>query len=137
MVNAIAHVCISSTDLDATERFYLDGLGFSIAFNFIRNGERVGYYIKVADRMFIEVFRKDEIEGDGRKSPVVHFCLETDSIDTLSKHLVSKGYKVSEKKLGADHAYQAWVTDPCGVRIEFHEYTDRSTHFTGEDCVLN
>lgn len=136
MIKGIAHVCISSTDLEASERFYLNGLGLTKCFDFIRNDEIVGYYLKVSDRMFIEAFHRDEVEG-GEKAPVRHFCLETDSIDTIRDHLISRGYEVGEKKLGADHAYQAWVTDPSGVRIEFHEYTEKSTQLTGENCILN
>ena len=61
---------------------------------------------------------------------------KTDNIDAVRDRLIEKGYEVGEKKLGADHAYQAWVTDPSGVRIEFHEYTDKSTQLTGENCIL-
>ena len=53
-----------------------------------------------------------------------------------SPHLIEKGYEVTEKKLGADESWQTWVTDPSGVRIEFHEYTEKSTQITGEDCIV-
>lgn len=47
------------------------------------------------------------------------------------------GYAVTEKKLGADQSWQAWTTDPSGVRIEFHQYTAHSSQVTGKDCVLD
>jgi glyoxylase I family protein len=135
MVNQIAHVCISSLDLDATKRFYCEGLGFRKVFDFIREGNLAGYYLGVTKDTYVEVFRQDEVDTQA-KSPVRHFCLEVDSIDDISKHLTDSGYEVSAKKLGADESYQAWVTDPAGVRIEFHEYTEKSFQITGDDCIL-
>ena len=135
MINQIAHVCISSLDLDATQRFYCEGLGFRKVFDFKRDGNLVGYFLGVTENTFVEVFRADEIDPKA-KSPVKHFCLEVDSIDAVSRHLTETGYEVTDKKLGADESYQAWVTDPSGVRIEFHEYTAKSFQFTGEDCIL-
>lgn len=38
--------------------------------------------------------------------------------------------------MGADHAYQAWLTDPDGVRIELHEYTPDCCQKTGRTCYL-
>lgn len=136
MINQIAHVCISSLDLDATERFYCKGLGFRKVFDFVRDGNVVGFYLGVTENTYIEVFRQDKVDTKA-KSPVRHFCLEVDSIDVVSDHLTESGYEVTEKKLGADESWQAWVTDPAGVRIEFHEYTEKSTQITGADCVLN
>ena len=135
MINQIAHVCISSLDLDATERFYCKGLGFRKVFDFVRDGNIVGFYLGVTENTYIEIFRQDEVDTKA-KSPVRHFCLEVDSIDVVSSHLTESGYEVTEEKLGADESWQAWVTDPAGVRIEFHEYTDKSTQITGADCVL-
>ena len=135
MINQIAHVCISSLDLEATRRFYCEGLGFRKVFDFKREGNLVGYYLGVTETTYVEVFRADEIDTRA-KSAVKHFCLEVDSIDDISSHLTRTGYEVTEKKLGADESWQAWVTDPSGVRIEFHEYTERSTQITGQDCIL-
>ena len=135
MINQIAHVCISSLDLDATERFYCSGLGFRKVFDFVRDGNIVGFYLGVTKNTYVEIFRQDEVDTQA-KSPVRHFCLEVDSIDVVSRHLTESGYEVTQKKLGADESWQAWVTDPTGVRIEFHEYTDKSTQITGADCVL-
>lgn len=136
MITQIAHVCISSLDLDATRAFYCDALGFRKVFDFKRSGEVVGYYLGVTENTYVEVFRQAEIDTQA-KAPVRHFCLEVDSIDAVSAALTEKGYEVTEKKLGADNAWQAWTTDPSGVRIEFHEYTDTSTQITGADCILD
>ncbi|TIU37930.1 MAG: VOC family protein, partial [Mesorhizobium sp.] len=33
--------------------------------------------------------------------------------------------------------FQAWITDPNGVRIELFEYTAKSAQFTGGDRVAD
>ncbi len=135
MINQIAHVCIASSDLDNTLAFYCNGLGFRKVFDFKRDGELVGYYLGVTESTYIEVFAMGEVDTQA-KSPVRHFCLEVNSIDDVRSHLIGKGYEVTEKKLGADESWQTWVTDPSGVRIEYHEYTEKSTQITGEYCIL-
>ena len=50
--------------------------------------------------------------------------------------VAAAGYTPGEKKMGADHAYQAWLTDPDGVRIELHEYTPDCCQKTGRTCYL-
>ena len=135
MITGFAHVCLAAADLEATERFYSDGLGFQKVFDFVRDGDVVGFYVKVTDGTYIEVFRQDDIRPDG-SCPIRHFCLEVADIDEVSAHLKSSGYDVTDKKLGADHSWQAWTADPSGVRIEFHQYTEDSCQKTGQTCVL-
>ena len=136
MIKGIAHVCIASTDLAATERFYCSGLGFKKGFDFLRAGNVIGFYIEVAPASYIEVFRQTAIDTQAQ-SPISHICFETQDIDKVARHLKSKGYKVTDKTLGADQSWQAWTTDPAGVKIEFHQYTAKSTQVTGGNCVLD
>ncbi|MBI4556394.1 MAG: VOC family protein [Candidatus Hydrogenedentes bacterium] len=136
MIKRLAHVCIGATDLDATERFYCSGLGLKKAFDFIRGGKTVGFYLEVAENSYIEVFRQDELQPNA-KFPISHMCFEVHDIDPVRRHLTAQGYAVTEKKLGADHSWQAWTADPSGVRIEFHQYTEKSTQLTGENCILD
>ena len=135
MITGLAHVCLAAKDLAETERFYCAGLGLKKAFDFIRNGRIIGFYLEVAKGSFIEVFQ--EAECDGRaNSPIRHVCLEVDDIDGIGRALVKAGFEVTPKLLGADHSWQSWTTDPSGVRIEFHHYTASSSQITRENCVL-
>ena len=136
MLKGIAHVCIAATDLEATEQFYCSGLGFSKVFDFIRNGATVGFYLKVSEDTYIEVFRQDKVDRDA-KCPISHLCLEVHDIDRVTRHLKAHGYDVTEKKVGGDRSWQAWTADPAGVRIEFHQYTAESSQITGKDCILD
>jgi catechol 2,3-dioxygenase-like lactoylglutathione lyase family enzyme len=129
-------VCIAARDLAATEKFYCSGLGFKKGFDFIRKGEIIGFYLEVAKKTYIEVFRQDEIDKNA-KAPILHLCFETPDVDEVSRRLVARGYEVTKKILGADQSWQIWTADPSGVKIEFHQYTPQSTQVTGKDCVLD
>ncbi len=136
MLKALAHVCIGATDLAATERFYCSGLGLEKVFNFIRAGEVVGFYLRAAESNFVEVFLQDEVDVNAR-CPIRHFCLEVKDIEEARGQLAAYGYDATAKALGGDASWQCWVTDPSGVRIELHQYTEKSCQITGRDCVLD
>jgi len=135
MIRSLAHVCISSIDLAATEQFYCDVLGMEKQFNFIFEGHKVGFYLKVSETNYIEVFEQDSIDHD---APVAirHLCFETKDIDTVATALTAAGVSVTDKKMGSDNSWQIWTADPSGVKIEFHEYTPESSQMTGADCIL-
>ena len=135
MIKGLAHVCLSATDLAAAERFYCCGLGLKKAFDFIGDGRVVGFYLEVSRGGYVEVFLRDGIDAKAN-GPIQHFCLEVDDIEQTGLRLTENGYEVTPKKLGADQSWQMWTTDPSGVRIEFHQYTDSSSQITHENCIL-
>lgn len=136
MFKRLAHVCIGATDLDAAEAFYVDALGMELAFEFYRAGQRIGFYLKAGDTTFLEVFASDAADTDAG-SLIKHFCLEVEDLDTVISRLSDRGIEASAKLMGADKAWQAWITDPSGVRIELMQYTETSTQFTGRPVILD
>jgi lactoylglutathione lyase/glyoxylase I family protein len=136
MFKRLAHINIGATDLAASERFYCDILGMEKAFDFIKDDEPFGFYVKTGETTFIEVFLQGEEPNHDR--PIIkHICLEVEDLDNVIETIRSRGWDVTDKKLGADQSWQAWITDPAGVRIELMQYTDKSFQFTGEDCIVN
>jgi glyoxylase I family protein len=131
-VRQLAHVCIFAKDLAETKAFYRDVLGLEVAFNFTRGGEWFGFYLDVGGRSNVEVFLKPEAEYS-REDQIHHFCLEVASIDDAVTHIRGLGVEVTDKKRGVDDTWQAWVTDPNGVRIELFEYTAESAQLVGGD----
>jgi catechol 2,3-dioxygenase-like lactoylglutathione lyase family enzyme len=136
MIKALAHACVFSSDLARTEAFYCGMLGLKIQFRFLKDGKLFGYYLRISDSQFIEVFYR---EGNGHSGqlPIGHLCLETEDLGQVRQALQSHGVKTTEPKLGADHSWQLWSADPDGTPIEFHQYTPQSTQYTGADCVVN
>ena len=133
MVVQLAHICIHSNKLEDTARFYLDGLNLKRGFEFIKDGELFGYYIKLGGNSFIEVFKGDP----GAVGNINHIAMQVDDLDAAIRLLRDHGYEVGDKSLGADRSWQAWTTDPNGVRIEFHEYTEDSLQLKGGTCQVD
>ena len=136
MFKRLAHVCIGAVDLAAAESFYVDALGMELAFEFYRAGQRIGFYVKVGETTFLEVFATAAASQNG-SALLKHFCLEVEDLDAVISRLRERGIEASAKKLGADNAWQAWITDPSGIRIELMQYSDASTQFTGRAVILD
>jgi glyoxylase I family protein len=136
MLKQVAHVCIMSTDLAATEAFYGDLFGLQKLFTFLKDGESIGFYLGLGNNTSIEVFLNRE--ADSARHPLInHLCLEVDDMDAVISHVRASGHEISDKKMGCDNTWQAWITDPSGVRIELFEYTETSSQFTGNDCIVD
>ncbi len=92
-----------------------------------------GYYIKLGNDSFIEVFKGDP----GAAGNIDHLAIETDDINQVISTLRSNGFDATDKKLGVDKSWQSWTEDPNGVKIEFHQYTDESLQFRGGACEVD
>jgi len=133
-VTRLAHVCIESADLDATERFYAC-LGLRRRFEF-RNlrGLLIGYYLQFADRSFIEVIHVEEARREGA---VRHFAIESEDVDALRSKLREAGFDAGEKRLGEDRTWLVTCRDPNGVFIELQQYRPDSMQLEGGTCVID
>ena len=135
VINQIAHIRTGAKNLAETESFYCGVLGLEKCFSFTKKDKEVGFYIKVGNRSFIEIFEQKEIEV-GSQPLLQHFCLEVDDIDQVIKCLNEAKVEVSEKRFFSDNTWQVWTKDPNGVSIEFHQYTQKSCQIIGGDCKL-
>ncbi len=135
MTLGIAHVCIHTRDLKATETFFTEALGMTKHFDFTKNGAVRGCYLELSAGAFIEIF---EVEDAGRgPAPLAHLCLETDDIDGMKARLEAHGVATTEKKKGCDDTYQIWFKDPNGIDIELHEYTATSAQRIPRDLEMD
>jgi catechol 2,3-dioxygenase-like lactoylglutathione lyase family enzyme len=135
-IKSLAHVCLKSTDLDATAAFYCGALGMKRLFDFTRKGKVIGFYMKADNTTFVEVFEAGET-APIEHQVLNHLCLETSDIVALQKALAARGLQPGEVKMGADNSYQFWMKDPNGMSMEFHQYTDKSAQFTGETVEVD
>lgn len=134
MASKLAHVCIESTDLAATERFY-QSLGLERRFDFHnKQGALVGFYMKFGDESFLEVVLVREMTPQARFR---HFAIETDDIDGAHARLAADGHTPSDKSLGADGTWVVTCHDPSGVFLELHQYSDESMQRLGGVCVVD
>jgi len=126
MVKALAHICFTVKDVEASIAFYQDKLGFRHAFDFLNDkGKRRGAYLHIGGRSFIEMFQ-GEVGAPPVKPSYRHFCLEVDDIEKTAAAFRARGVEVSAVEMGGDNSWQAWLADPDGNRIELHAYTETS-----------
>ena len=134
MQTKLAHVCIETSDLEGTEKFYR-ALGLERRFDF-RNlqGELVAFYLAFANKTYIEVIKVAEAKPPGL---VRHFAIEVDDVDATRDALVQQGIDVSEKELCRDQTWMITCTDPNGVFIELQQYTAESYQLVGGVCEVD
>lgn len=130
----LAHVCIETTDLGASETFYQQ-LGARRRFEF-RNRQDllIGMYMYFGEDSYIELVLVAEPRPEGA---VNHFALQVTDIDTAYGTLAAAGIEVTPKELGVDHTWMVTCRDPNGIFIELHQYTDDSLQRRGGTCCID
>ena len=136
IVRQVSHLCIFTSDLDATQKFWNGALGMPITFRFSRKGEPFGFYFTAGGNTNIEVFRNDKAKYDDTNA-VNHLALEVFDMDDAIATARAAGVAVTDKKMGVDNTWQAWLADPNGVKIEFFMYTAESAQIVGGDRVAD
>ncbi|MBQ2627785.1 MAG: Gfo/Idh/MocA family oxidoreductase [Eubacterium sp.] len=87
-------------------------------------------YIEVAPHQYIELFHTDgqTLEEDRKLDDAKgyqHLCIEVEDIHAAWDAVIFNGLKPDEEiRLGPDGAYQFWLTDPDGNRLELMQYTE-------------
>ena len=134
MIVRLAHVCVETTDLEVTERFYKQ-LGARRRFEF-RNLEEtlIGMYMYFGEDTFIELVLVAEPRIEGA---INHFALQVEDVDQARKQLLAAGIEVTEKELGVDKTWMITCRDPTGVYIELHQYTEHSLQHRGGTCHID
>jgi catechol 2,3-dioxygenase-like lactoylglutathione lyase family enzyme len=126
MIVGLSHACFVVADLERSLAFYRDQLGMPVAFEFRSpEGKLTGVYLHVGARTFVELFQ-GKPEPPAQNASYKHICLEVDDIESTVAELTERGVKVTDKKLGGDNSWQAWLTDPDGNRMELHGFTPES-----------
>ncbi len=123
MITGIAHNAVTVRDMAESLRFYTEALGFKKAFDIDRpeTGEPWIVYLGIAPGQFLELFYGGSEDNPWRHSLIGfnHFCFEVDDIFRTVERVRAAGYPLDvEPRQGADMNWQAWVTDPNGIRIE-------------------
>ena len=66
MIKTLAHVCLFSKDLNRSLDFYCGALGLHRHFDFMKNGELFGFYLRIDENHFIEIFKTGAAESAWR-----------------------------------------------------------------------
>ncbi len=146
-VKELGHLALKCRDLKRSERFYTDVLGFERKFS-LKYSDRLPaeqgsdpdrewiVYLKVSDRLFIELFDPEGADKSGvpdwQTFNYQHLALIVDDIFEAERELRLHGAPIDSKpELGIDNTWQMWSHDPDGNKIEFMQYTDKSYQLVG------
>ncbi len=89
-------------------------------------------YIEIAPHQYIEFFyctgqQKQEERDRSKQYGYQHFCLEVSDIQAAWDAVTANGIKPdTEIALGTEGAYQFWLTDPDGNKLELMQYTENA-----------
>jgi lactoylglutathione lyase len=130
MITGIAHTALTVKDMAKSLDFYTRVLGFTKAFSLKepKTGEPWIEYLQ-AGRQFIELFYHGTEDTPWRESlrGFNHLCLETDDINKTVKAIEAAAYPMDKGvSQGSDKNFQAWLTDPDGIRIELMQIDPES-----------
>ena len=133
MITAIAHSAVTVKDMEASLKFYTEALGFKKVFEIPepKTGAPWIVYLNVSKGQFVELFYNGTVENPWRSELIGfnHLCFQVDDIHAAAQQVKDAGYQLdTEPKEGVDYNWQAWVTDPNGVRIELMQIDPRSPH---------
>ena len=126
------HVAIRAIDFDATLKFYLEGLGCSVRYEFSVPGriDRAAF-LDMGDGRYIEVFGQGStVQSEGRRrnpaeerteGAILHFCFRVTDVEAaysraLTAGAVSRMAPVTAQVVDGEIAF---VTGPNGEVIEF------------------
>jgi len=129
MIRQVGHVAYAVKDIEASRRFYCQGLGLEEAFQLYRDDGTLSIvYLKAGNGSFIELFpRPDFSPGDPNQVSYKHLCLHVDGLADMVAELKAKGIELtSDTKEGKDGNLQAWIRDPDGNRIELMQIAPNS-----------
>lgn len=138
MITGIAHSAVTVRDMEESLRFYTKALGFQQAFELPNpeNGKPWIIYLSICPGQFLELFYGGESAHtwNDRLVGFNHLCLEVDDIDKAVQAILDAGYELdSMPEKGSDHNWQAWVSDPNGVRIELMKIMPESPQATWKE----
>lgn len=118
---------LAVSNMESSLRFYLDGLGFRMAKNWIVDGEVRWCWLEIGDAaLMLQEFRTD---GENSRKPVgkagegVAICFICEDALALYREFKSRSIDASRPFVGNG----MWVTgvkDPDGYRLEFESETE-------------
>jgi catechol 2,3-dioxygenase-like lactoylglutathione lyase family enzyme len=123
-LNGVAHVAFRVTDVPKSREFYRT-LGWEPAFEFSDDKGTTTSYVKVNDRQFIELYRRN---APTDALGLMHICLEGANLETLAAAYRAAGLTPTEPRKARAGNVLFNIHDPEGHLIEYTQYLPGSLH---------
>ena len=123
-LNGVAHVAFRVTDVPKSREFYRT-LGWEPAFEFSDDKGTTTSYVKVNDRQFIELYRRN---APTDALGLMHICLEGANLETLAAAYREAGLTPTEPRKARAGNVLFNIHDTEGHVIEYTQYLPGSLH---------
>ena len=129
----IAHVALRVGDVAKSRAFY-GALGWQQAFEISDDKGTTTSYLKVSDRQFIELYRRD---NPSDPLGLMHICLETGDISRVIAAYTALGLSPTDSRKARAGNLLFNLRDPEGQLIEYTQYLPGSLHYNDRGKHLN
>jgi catechol 2,3-dioxygenase-like lactoylglutathione lyase family enzyme len=133
MIKQIAHAAVTVKNMEESLAFYTKALGFRKVFDIPhpKTGEPWIEYLNVCPGQFVELFYNGTVPDPWKPEHIGfnHLCFQVDDIHKSAQQVIDAGFKMDVMpNMGCDYNWQAWVTDPNGIRVELMMISPESPH---------
>lgn len=115
------------SDMEASLRFYVDGLGFEMTQKWIDEGKLRWCWLQLGDAgLMLQEFRTEGHDSwvpEGKLGVGVSICFVCQDALAIYRDVRSRGIQVSRPFVG-NGMWVTSVSDPDGYRLDFESYTD-------------
>ena len=134
MIQSIAHAAVTVRNMEESVRFYTEALGFTKAFEIPHPETGCPWivYLSAGKGQFVELFYGGTTENPWNDAQIGfnHLCFAVEDIHAAAKQVRDAGYTLDVEPMeGCDFNWQAWTTDPNGIRVELMQMDPRSPHW--------
>ena len=125
MTIQLSHVCISTSSLHETRRFFEVLFDATVVYESKRNGFHYGTFMKISKNTFVELFYTENIIAVD--FPIIrHACFSVNDLDPFRTKLKLLGVYWEEKIGAIDKTKQIMIYGPQGLKIELHNIDSQS-----------
>ena len=115
------------SDIEASVRYYVDGLGFEMTMKWIDEGKlRWCWLQRGGAALMLQEFRKEGHGAwvpEGKLGEGVSICFICRDALAIYREVTSRGIQAS-RPFVSNGMWNSGLSDPDGYRIEFESYTD-------------
>jgi len=119
----VIHTAIQVTDIDASKRFYIDGLGLEFKRQFTGEDGVENFYFGKNDGAQIQLKRNPERATAIKPDGIDHIAVSVEDVDQMVHHLGTElDYTVRQEPTDMDEIRFSYIEDPDGYVIELIEF---------------